>query len=55
MESGTRLPLTVPCTDNGEDLPEMSAELTPSSLNLECASRTPATFIFEEPTAGAAF
>ena len=52
MESGGRPHLMVLC---GEDLPEMSAEPTPSSLNLECGSKTPATFILEEPTAGAAF
>jgi hypothetical protein len=50
-----RLPLIMFGTDIGEDLPEISAELVPSSLNLECASSTPATFIFDEPTAGAAF
>jgi hypothetical protein len=50
-----RLPLIMVGTGIGEVLPEISAELVPSSLNLECASSTPVTFILDEPTAGAAF
>ena len=50
---GMRGPRKVVDIDIGDDLPDSSGD--PSSRIFECASSTPTAFVFEEPTAGAAF
>ena len=48
-----RGPRKVADIDIGDDLPDSSGD--PSRRSFECASSTPIAFVFEEPTAGAAF
>ena len=53
---GTRdrcAPRTVPATDTGDDLPDLSGE--PSERILEVDSKCPVAFALDDPTAGAAF
>jgi hypothetical protein len=40
--------------DIGDDLPEISGESS-ADRSFECASSKPVAFVFEDPTAGAAF
>jgi hypothetical protein len=47
------MPLAVPASEIGDDLPDRSGE--PSTRILDGASSKPTAIVLEEPTAGAAF
>jgi hypothetical protein len=49
---GRSIPRTVPATETGDDLPDLSGE---PSRNFGCDSNSPVAFALEDPTAGAAF
>lgn len=53
LGGGTPLKVPPPDTEVGEDLPDLSGD--PSDLILDAGSSNPVTFVFELPTAGAAF
>lgn len=53
LGGGTPLKVPPPDTEVGEDLPDLSGE--PSDLIFDAGSSNPVAFVFELPTAGAAF
>lgn len=53
LSGGTPLKVPPPEVEVGEDLPDLSGE--PSDLIFDAGSNRPVTFVFELPTAGAAF
>lgn len=53
LDGGTPLHVPAQEVEVGEDLPDLSGE--PSDLIFEATSSSPVAFVFELPTAGAAF